>query len=97
VHVYKGSPLEGANMSQSGNEWLDRVECLGDDVVDFGTTARILVKPTLENNNLSNEAMANHLVRYWIHMPRREDRLWQGQKKQDVPQFVAVAAAAAVK
>jgi hypothetical protein len=30
-------------------------------------------------------------------MPRRDERLYEAQKYQDVPQIVAVAAAAAVK
>jgi hypothetical protein len=33
------------------------------------------------------------LGKYWIPMPKSEDRLWQAQKYQDVPQFVAAAAA----
>jgi hypothetical protein len=34
---------------------------LGDDVVDFGTTARILVNTNRENKNLFNQVMAKHL------------------------------------
>jgi hypothetical protein len=34
---------------------------LGDELVDFGTTATLLIKRNFENKNLFNQAMAKHL------------------------------------
>jgi hypothetical protein len=60
AHIFGSEAIGRVNGVEQLALALTMIE-LGDDVVDFGTTARILKKPTLENKNLFNLAMANHL------------------------------------
>ena len=52
VHVYKESHLEGANMFQSGNQWLKRAdECL-DECTQCASGERALT-PEAEQRNMA--------------------------------------------
>jgi hypothetical protein len=73
VHVYKESPLEGANMSQSGNQWLNRVDgCLGEST-QYASGRRALT-PEAEQRNMTR-AIAEHARRDLIDCQNELDDL----------------------